>query len=88
MIVVGAGAAGLTAACKAALEGASVESRTALRLQPVVTYPDLPGATSGERVLEPVPFDASTLEAKFRLLRDPLAEFNGDGSVAVTAVGA
>jgi succinate dehydrogenase/fumarate reductase flavoprotein subunit len=158
VIVVGAGAAGLTAACKAALEGASVllleqadviggttaisggmvwipanakmaaigkpdtlenartyleailppgdrqrlnaflswgdeairdlESRTALRLQPVVTYPDyypdLPGATSGGRVLEPVPFDASTLGTKFRLLRDPLAEFMLFGGMMIS----
>ena len=158
MIVVGAGAAGLTAACKAALEGASVllleqadviggttaisggmvwipanakmaaigkpdtlenartyleailppgdrqrlnaflswgdeamrdlESRTALRLQPVVTYPDyypdLPGATSGGRVLEPVPFEASALGVKFCLLRDPLAEFMLFGGMMIS----
>ena len=158
VIVVGAGAAGLTAACKAALEGASVlvleqadviggttaisggmvwipanakmaaigkpdtlenartyleailppgdrqrlnsflswgdeamrdlESRTALHLQPVLTYPDyypdLPGATSGGRVLEPVPFDASTLGTKFRLLRDPLAEFMLFGGMMIS----
>jgi hypothetical protein len=158
VIVVGAGAAGLTAACKAALDGASVllleqadviggttaisggmvwipanckmpgigksdtledartyleavlppgdrqrlnaflswadeavrdlESRTALRLQPVVTYPDyypdLPGATSGGRVLEPVPFDASTLGKRLRLLRDPLAEFMLFGGMMIS----
>jgi succinate dehydrogenase/fumarate reductase flavoprotein subunit len=150
VIVVGAGAAGLTAACKAAIDGASVllleqanviggttaisggmvwiaanakmaavgrpdtlddartyleavlppgdrqrlnaflswgdeavrdleTKTTAFRLQPVTTYPDyypdLPGATSGGRVLEPEPFDAMTLGANFRMLREPLAEF-------------
>jgi len=158
VIVVGAGAAGLTAACKAAADGASVllleqadvvggttaisggmvwipanakmaaiaqpdtldnartyleavlppgdrqrlnaflswgdeavrdlEKRTSLRLQPVLTYPDyypdLPGATSGGRVLEPVPFDASTLGTYFRMLRDPLAEFMLFGGMMIS----
>jgi succinate dehydrogenase/fumarate reductase flavoprotein subunit len=158
VIVVGAGAAGLAAACKAAMDGASVllleqadviggttaisggmiwipanakmaaiglsdtldnarsyleallppgdrqrlnaflswgdeavrdlEARTTLRLQPVITYPDyypdLPGATSGGRVLEPVPFDASTLGAKFRMLREPLGEFMLFGGMMIS----
>jgi succinate dehydrogenase/fumarate reductase flavoprotein subunit len=56
-----------------------LEARTALRLQPVLTYPDyypdLPGATAGGRVLEPVPFDAHELGEAFKLVRDPLPEF-------------
>lgn len=56
-----------------------LEAHTSLRLQPVVRYPDyypdLPGATDGGRVLEPVPFDARALGAAFRQLRDPLPEF-------------
>jgi succinate dehydrogenase/fumarate reductase flavoprotein subunit len=159
VIVVGAGAAGLTAACKAAIDGASVllleqadviggttaisggmvwipanakmaaigrpdtldnartyleavlppgdrqrlnaflswgdeavrdlETRTTtFRLQPVTTYPDyypdLPGATSGGRVLEPEPFDAATLGANFRMLREPLAEFMLFGGMMIS----
>jgi succinate dehydrogenase/fumarate reductase flavoprotein subunit len=158
VIVVGAGAAGLTAACKAAVDGASVllleqadvvggttaisggmiwipanakmraiaqidtldnartyleavlppgdrqrlnaflssgdeavrdlEEHTALRLRPVPTYPDyypdLPGATPGGRVLEPAPFDASTLGTNFRILRDPLAEFMLFGGMMIS----
>jgi succinate dehydrogenase/fumarate reductase flavoprotein subunit len=56
-----------------------LEAHTALKLQPVRRYPDyypdLPGATAGGRVLEPVPFDARTLGPDFALLRDPLPEF-------------
>ncbi|MDH4325556.1 MAG: FAD-dependent oxidoreductase [Betaproteobacteria bacterium] len=56
-----------------------LEARTALRLQPVLNYPDyfpeLPGATLGGRVLEPVAFDARTLRRDFARLRWPLAEF-------------
>ncbi len=56
-----------------------LEARTALRLQPVRTYPDYypdrPGATPGGRVLEPVPFDATVLGRHFALLRPPLPEF-------------
>jgi hypothetical protein len=56
-----------------------LEARTSLRLQPVATYPDyypdLPGATPGGRVLEPVPFDARVLGKAFALVRDPLPEF-------------
>ncbi len=55
-----------------------LEARTALRLQPVPTYPDyypdLPGATAGGRVLEPVPFDACALGDAFALLN-----WNDDG---------
>ncbi|MGH8707796.1 MAG: FAD-binding protein, partial [Burkholderiales bacterium] len=56
-----------------------LEARTALRLRPVQNYPDyfpdLPGATLGSRVLEPVEFDARALGRDFALLRWPLAEF-------------
>ncbi len=58
---------------------AYLEARTALRLRPVLNYPDyypdLPGATLGGRVLEPVDFDARVLGRDFALLRRPLAEF-------------
>ena len=58
---------------------AYLEARTSLRLRPVTNYPDyypdLPGATLGGRVLEPVDFDARALGDDFALLRRPLAEF-------------
>ncbi len=58
---------------------AYLEANTSVRLRPVQTYPDyhpdLPGATLGGRVLEPVPFDGRALGAQFRLLRKPLPEF-------------
>lgn len=58
---------------------AYLEARTALRMRPVTRYPDyypdLPGATLGGRVLEPVDFDARTLGRAFALLRRPLREF-------------
>jgi len=54
-------------------------ARTSLRLRPVMAYPDyhpnLPGATPGGRVLEPMPFDARTLGKWFNALRPPLPEF-------------
>ncbi len=65
-----------------------LEARTALRLQPVSTYPDyypdLPGATAGGRVLEPVPFDGRTLGQAFALLRDPLPEFTLFGGMMIS----
>lgn len=65
-----------------------LEQRTALRLQPVRRYPDyypeLPGATAGGRVLEPVPFDGRELGADFALLRDPLPEFLLFGGMMVS----
>ena len=65
-----------------------LEARTALRLQPVATYPDyypdLPGATAGGRVLEPVPYDARALGAGFALLRDPLPEFMLFGGMMIS----
>lgn len=65
-----------------------LEARTSLRLQPVVTYPDyypdLPGATPGGRVLEPVPFDARALGPAFALVRDPLPEFMLFGGMMIS----
>ena len=59
-----------------------LQARTALRLQPVLRYPDYypdrPGATAGGRVLEPVPFDASTLGAWFALLRPHYPTWNDE----------
>jgi len=56
-----------------------LEAHTALRLRPVMNYPDYhpaaPGATPGGRVLEPMPFDARTLGPAFARLRAPLPEF-------------
>jgi glycine/D-amino acid oxidase-like deaminating enzyme len=56
-----------------------LEAHTSLQLQPVRRYPDyypeLPGATAGGRVLEPVPFDGRALGPDFACLRDPLPEF-------------
>ena len=56
-----------------------LEARTSLRLRPVTNYPDyypeLPGATLGGRVLEPVDFDARLLGRDFALMRWPLREF-------------
>jgi len=66
---------------------AYLEAHTAVRLRPVATYPDyypdLPGATLGGRVLEPVPFDGRVLGAAFRLLRRPLPEFMLFGGMMV-----
>jgi len=65
-----------------------LERHTALKLQPVRRYPDyypdLPGATEGGRVLEPVPFDGRELGADFALLRDPLPEFLLFGGMMVS----
>jgi hypothetical protein len=65
-----------------------LETNTSLRLQPVRRYPDyypdVPGATPGGRVLEPVPFDASVLGRDFALLRDPLPEFLLFGGMMVS----
>lgn len=63
-------------------------ARTALRLQPVQRYPDyepdLPGATLGGRVLEPVPFDARVLGEDFARLRPPLPEFMLFGGMMIS----
>ena len=64
-----------------------LEARTALRLRPVMAYPDyypdLPGATPGGRVLEPLPFDARSLGKSLALLRPPLSEFMLFGGMMV-----
>jgi succinate dehydrogenase/fumarate reductase flavoprotein subunit len=67
---------------------AYLERRTsALRLRPVPRYPDYdptaPGATSGGRVLEPLPFDGSALGAHFTMLRPPLPELTILGGMMV-----
>ena len=65
-----------------------LEERTALKLQPVPTYPDyypdLPGATAGGRVLEPLPYDARALGPAFTLLREPLPEFMLFGGMMIS----
>jgi succinate dehydrogenase/fumarate reductase flavoprotein subunit len=64
-----------------------LEAHTALRLQPVLRYPDyypeLPGATAGGRVLEPLPFDGRALGRQFARLRPPLPEFTLFGGMMV-----
>ncbi len=64
-----------------------LEARTELRFQPVKLYPDyypdLPGATAGGRVLEPVAFDGGKLGAEFSRLRPPLPEFTLFGGMMV-----
>jgi succinate dehydrogenase/fumarate reductase flavoprotein subunit len=65
-----------------------LEAHTLLKLRPVKRYPDyypdLPGATAGGRVLEPVAFDGRELGADFALLRDPLAEFMLFGGMMIS----
>lgn len=64
-----------------------LEAHTEVRLQPVKIYPDyypdLPGATTGGRVLEPVAFDGLKLGNNFRRLRPPLPEFTLFGGMMV-----
>lgn len=64
-----------------------LEQHTEVRLQPVKVYPDyypdLPGATAGGRVLEPVMYDGSQLGAHFARLRPPLPEFTLFGGMMV-----
>jgi succinate dehydrogenase/fumarate reductase flavoprotein subunit len=64
-----------------------LETNTELRFQPVKLYPDyypdLPGATAGGRVLEPVVFDGARLGANFSRLRPPLPEFTLFGGMMV-----
>lgn len=64
-----------------------LEAHTALRLRPVLRYPDYypdrPGATPGGRVLEPMPFDGRTLGPWFARLRPPLPEFTLFGGMMV-----
>lgn len=64
-----------------------LESYTAIRFRPVIRYPDyypnLPGATMGGRVLEPMPFNAARLGAHFKSLRAPLPEFTLFGGMMI-----
>jgi succinate dehydrogenase/fumarate reductase flavoprotein subunit len=66
---------------------AYLERETSVRLEPVANYPDyypdLPGATLGGRVLEPVAFDGRMLGQNFRRLRRPLPEFMLFGGMMV-----
>ncbi|MEZ5844370.1 MAG: FAD-dependent oxidoreductase [Hyphomicrobiaceae bacterium] len=61
---------------------------TEVALQPVLRYPDyypdLPGATPGGRVLEPVPFDGRRLGAAFAWLRPPHPAFTILGGMMVS----
>lgn len=65
-----------------------LEQHTSLKLRPVKRYPDyypdLPGATLGGRVLEPVPFDGSELGVNFARLRWPLPEFMLFGGMMIS----
>ena len=65
-----------------------LETRTSVHLRPVLRYPDyypdLPGATAGGRVLEPLPFDGRTLGNAFALLRPPSPEFTLFGGMMVS----
>lgn len=60
---------------------------TEVKLQPVFRYPDyypdLPGATLGGRVLEPVPFDGVRLGEAFAWLRPPMPEITILGGMMV-----
>ena len=64
-----------------------LEANSEIRLQPVKVYPDyypeLPGATAGGRVLEPVSFDGAGLGVNFQRLRPPLPEFTLFGGMMV-----
>lgn len=64
-----------------------LEANTAVRLKPVVFYPDyypdLEGARDGLRVLEPVACDAGALGPWFRRLRPPIPEFTILGGMMV-----
>ncbi len=64
-----------------------LEANTEVRLQPVKVYPDyypdMPGATAGGRVLEPVSFDGMKLGKRFTRLRPPLPEFTLFGGMMV-----
>jgi succinate dehydrogenase/fumarate reductase flavoprotein subunit len=66
---------------------AFLEQHTEVRLQPVRVYPDyypdLPGATAGGRVLEPVIYDGGRLGSHFARLRPPLPEFTLFGGMMV-----
>lgn len=64
-----------------------LEANTAVRLKAVPFYPDyypdLEGARTGMRVMEPLAFDAATLGPWFRRLRPPIPEFTVLGGMMV-----
>lgn len=64
-----------------------LEANTAVRLKAVPFYPDyypdLEGARTGLRVMEPLAFDAATLGPWFRRLRPPIPEFTILGGMMV-----
>lgn len=66
---------------------AFLEENTAVRLKPVLFYPDyypdLEGARDGLRVLEPAAFDAGVLGPWFARLRPPIPEFTILGGMMV-----
>lgn len=65
-----------------------LEKNTAIDLKAVPFYPDyypeLEGARTGARCLEPVPFDASRLGKWFKKLRPPIPEFTILGGMMVS----
>lgn len=67
---------------------AYLEEHTDVKLRPVLRYPDyhpdLPGATGGGRVLEPVPFEATALGPDFERLAPPLPEFTLFGGMMIS----
>lgn len=66
---------------------AFLEDRAGLRFRAYPYHPDylatLEGATTGGRVLEPLPFDAAVLGRRFTDLRPPLPEFTLLGGMMV-----
>ncbi|WP_132031968.1 FAD-dependent oxidoreductase [Aquabacter spiritensis] len=66
---------------------AALEAGGLVRFRPVLTYPDyypdLPGATLGGRVLEPLPFDGAALGPWFARLKPPLPAFTLLGGMMV-----
>lgn len=64
-----------------------LERNTAIHFRAVTRYPDydpdLPGATVGGRVLEPVPFSGRRLGTYFKSIRAPLPEFTLFGGMMV-----
>ncbi len=65
-----------------------LQARTALHLKPVPFYPDyypeIEGARTGMRVLEPFPFDGASLGSWFAKLRPPIPEFTIFGGMMVS----
>ncbi|MDP6081360.1 MAG: hypothetical protein QF435_14925 [Arenicellales bacterium] len=64
-----------------------LQKHTAVQLMPVPVcpnyYPQVDGATTGGRVLEPRPFDGRQFRAAFRMLRPPLPEVTLFGGMMV-----